>query len=47
MLECNVVERVSKDGNKYICLEIDFGNGYKKLVFLNPAEKALLGAIYN
>lgn len=43
MLECNLVERTSKDGNNYFCLEIDFGNGYKKLVFLNPAEKALLG----
>ena len=43
MLECNLVEKTSKKGDTYVCLEIDFGNGYKKLVFLNPAEKALLG----
>ena len=43
MLECNLVEKVSQAGKPYFCLEIDLGNGYKKIVFLNPAEKALLG----
>lgn len=43
MLQCEVVKRTSKNGNDYYCIEIDFGNGYKKFVFLNPAEKALLG----
>ena len=35
----NVVEKVSKNGQPYKALEIVFPNGYKKLVFLDPAEK--------
>ena len=37
-----LVERISKKtGNPYKALELDI-NGYKKLVFLNAAELALL-----
>ena len=42
MFEVNVVSRVSKDGNPYQALEIIFPNGYKKLVFLTPAEKFMV-----
>ena len=41
-VECNLVERVSKDNQKYVCLEIKLTNTYKKLVFLTQAEKELL-----
>ena len=42
MFDCYVVEKTSKDGNNYIALEIDLGYDYKKLVFLDPAEKAIV-----
>lgn len=42
MYECNVVEKISKNGDKYTALEIVFPSGYKKLVFLTPAEKHLV-----
>ena len=38
----NPVQRVSKEGNPYTALEIIFPNGYKKLVFLTPAEKFMV-----
>lgn len=38
----NLVEKVSKNGVPYTALEIVFPTGYKKLVFLNDAEKALV-----
>lgn len=41
MFECKAVEKVSKNGNKYIALEITFPNGYKKIVFLDRAEEYL------
>ena len=42
MFECKAIEKVSKKtGQKYICLEITFPNGYKKLVFLDKAEEYL------
>ena len=37
-----VVEKVSKTGNPYTALEITFPNGYKKLVFLEEAEKYMI-----
>lgn len=41
---CNLVQKTSKDGKSYYCLELEFvGTTYKKIVFLSPAEKALLG----
>ncbi|MEE1504806.1 MAG: hypothetical protein UGF89_11255 [Acutalibacteraceae bacterium] len=42
MFDCFVVEKTSKGGNNYIALEIDLGCDYKKLVFLDPAEKAIV-----
>lgn len=38
---CKPVEKVSKNGQKYMCLEITFPNGYKKIVFLDNAEQYL------
>lgn len=42
MYECNIVEKISKNGDIYTALEIVFPSGYKKLVFLTPAEKHLV-----
>lgn len=36
------VQKKAKNGNDYICIEICFPNGYKKLVFLEEAEKYML-----
>lgn len=44
MFETRVIEKQSKKGDKYTCLEITFPNGYKKLVFLEPAEQYLARA---
>lgn len=42
MFECALVQRTSKkNGITYTCLEIIFPSGYKKLVFLTPAEEHL------
>ena len=40
-LKAEVVTRVSKKGTQFTAIEITIGN-YKKLVFLNSAELALL-----
>jgi hypothetical protein len=38
-----IVERVSKNtGKPYTAFEIVFPTGYKKIVFLNDAEKSLV-----
>lgn len=42
MFECKPIEKISKSGKKYRCLEITFPNGYSKLVFLDRAEEYLL-----
>lgn len=42
VFECKAVEKVSKNGDPYICLEIDLGCGYKKTVFLDKAEKVIV-----
>lgn len=42
MFEVRVIEKVSKNGSPYTALEITFPSGYKKLVFLTPAEKHLV-----
>lgn len=39
------VEKVSKNGQPYVAIEIELVDGYKKLVFLTPAEKALIERI--
>lgn len=42
MFKCEAVEKTSKKGQTYTALEITFPSGYKKLVFLTPAEKHLV-----
>lgn len=42
MIKCNLIEKVSKSGNNYICLEIFLTETYKKIVFLDKAEIELL-----
>lgn len=42
MIKCNLVEKVSKKGNNYLCLEIYLTDTYKKVVFLDQAEVELL-----
>lgn len=37
-----IVEKISRNGSPYMALEITFPSGYKKLVFLTPAEKHLV-----
>lgn len=37
-----LVERISKKGNKYTCIEVYITNNIKKIVFLNDAELELL-----
>lgn len=41
-IKCNLVERTSKDGNKYVCLVIYITENVQKIVFLTQAEKELL-----
>lgn len=41
MFECVPIEKTSKNGLPYICLEITFPSGYKKIVFLDRAEEYL------
>lgn len=42
MFECKAVYKTSKKtGKEYVCLEITFPNGYKKIVFLDKAEEYL------
>lgn len=42
MFECKALKKISrKTGEEYICLEITFPNGYKKIVFLEKAEQYL------
>lgn len=42
MIKCNLVDKVSKNGNNYLCLEIYLTETYKKIVFLDKAELELL-----
>ena len=42
MIKFNLVEKVSKNGNNYLCLEIYLTDTYKKIVFLDKAEMELL-----
>lgn len=41
-LKCQIVEKVSQKGNKYLCLEIYLTPTYKKVVFLDTAEIELV-----
>lgn len=40
--EVKVLRKVSKAGNTYVCLEITFPNGYKKIAFVDSAEEYML-----
>ena len=41
-VDCKLVERISKNGIKYVCLEIYLTKTYKKLVLLTRSEKELI-----
>lgn len=42
MFECKPIVKTSKKtGAEYVCLEITFPTGYKKIVFLDRAEEFL------
>lgn len=41
MFETKAITKKAKNGQDYVCLEITFPNGYKKLVFLDKAEQYL------
>lgn len=45
-IKANLVEKVSKKGNSYICVELYLTDTLKKLVFLTDAELELL-KLYN
>lgn len=41
-VKARLVEKVSKKGNKYICIEVYITSNITKLVFLSDAELELL-----
>lgn len=41
-LKCQLLEKTSKTGKKYLCLEVVLTENYKKLIFLDDAELELL-----
>lgn len=45
-MTCKVVKKKSKNGNEYICLEVQITPDYKKVVFLDGAETALIKQVY-
>lgn len=46
-IKCQLVEKVSQKGNKYLCLEISLSENYKKIVFLDNAEVELIKLLAN
>lgn len=46
-LKAKLVEKESKKGNKYLCLEIKLSDTYTKIVFLESAEVELIKLTYN
>lgn len=46
-VKCQLVEKVSQKGNKYLCLEIALTDNYKKIVFLDNAETELIKLLAN
>lgn len=46
-LKAKLVEKESKKGNNYVCIEIQISNTYTKTVFLEPAELELIKLTYN
>ena len=45
-LNAILCEKVSKRGNSYICVEISITETYKKIVFLDESEIALIKLAY-
>lgn len=41
-IKCTIVERISKNGSPYQCLEIELSDTYKKTVYLDRAELELV-----
>lgn len=41
-MKCELVEKTSKSGNKYIALEVYLTPTYKKVIFLDSAEIELI-----
>ncbi len=41
-VNAELVEKISKTGNKYVCIEISLTDKVKKVVFLTDAEVELL-----
>lgn len=41
-LDCKLVNRTNKEGLQYQCIEIYLTENYKKVVFLDNAEKELI-----
>lgn len=41
-MKCELVEKTSKSGNKYIALEVSLTPTYKKVIFLEQAELELV-----
>lgn len=41
-MKAELVEKTSKDGNKYVCLLVHLTPTYAKTVFLDEAEKEIL-----
>lgn len=41
-IKCMLVNKTSKDGNPYQCIEIYITDNVKKVVFLTQAERELL-----
>lgn len=42
-----LVTKTAKNGNEYKVLELEFVNGYKKIVFLEQAEQYILTQLAN
>lgn len=45
-IKAELVEKTSKDGNKYVAVEITLYGDVKKVVFLTQAEKELIKLAY-
>lgn len=45
-LKAVLVEKTSKSGNPYVCVEVSITDKIKKLVFLSPAEVELIKMVY-
>jgi len=44
-VKSQLVEKTSQNGSKYICLEVNITEDYKKIVFLDKAEIELIKLI--